>query len=195
MFAKVAVDIALDREFEYRIPEHLLGLIQVGSRVRVPFSRRHLSGTVLDVASAAGYANCKDIVSVIDKGKAPTVDAPLLELSQWMARYYCCPNETVLRTVLPNVVGKAALGWKEKLQVHLTDPQQAKQSLPRLARRAKTQAKVVEWLLAHGSTLMSNLVEQTHTTHSVIRKMETAGLVSIGASVYEREPPGSEQFL
>jgi len=37
--ARVVVDLSLDREFDYLIPEQWHGRVEVGSRVRVPFGR------------------------------------------------------------------------------------------------------------------------------------------------------------
>ena len=194
-FAKVAVDIALDREFDYLVPEELAPSVQVGSRVRVPFGRRHLTGTVLGLSPTASYANCKPIADVVGKGKTPAIDVPLIELAKWMGRYYCCPNEVALKAILPDVVRKAEMSWKEKLHVQLADATKAKQALPLLQHRARSQAKVIEWLLAHGPSLLAKVVEQTHTTHALMRKLETAGLVTIAGQVVERDPFSDEHFL
>ena len=35
-----------------------------------------------------------------------------------MSEYYCCPIETVIRTLLPQVVRKAEVGWKKQFFVH-----------------------------------------------------------------------------
>jgi primosomal protein N' (replication factor Y) len=49
--AKVVVDLALDREFDYRIPAALAGQVRVGSRVRVPLGRRLAQGYVVGLAA------------------------------------------------------------------------------------------------------------------------------------------------
>src|ERR1041385_2434643 len=59
--AKVVVDLALDREFDYRIPAHLATLVHVGSRVVVPFGRRSARGYVVGLADSSTYDKLKDI--------------------------------------------------------------------------------------------------------------------------------------
>ena len=48
--AKVIVDLALDKEFDYLIPEHLADRIKVGTMVSVPFGRSRREGYVLSLA-------------------------------------------------------------------------------------------------------------------------------------------------
>ncbi len=45
--AKVAVDLSLDREFDYLIPDELISTVEIGSRVSVPFGHRPVDGIVL----------------------------------------------------------------------------------------------------------------------------------------------------
>jgi primosomal protein N' (replication factor Y) len=194
-YARVAVDIALDKEFDYLVPDALAANVQVGSRVRVPFARRHLTGTVVALSPTSDYPKCKEVAEVVGKGKQPAMDRPLIELAQWMAGYYCCPRELAFKAVLPDVVRKGDMSWKEKLQVRLTDPPKAKQELPQLQKRAKAQARVVEYLLLHGPVLFAKLVEAAKTTHPIVRKLEEEGIVTIGGQVVERDPFRDEHFL
>ena len=46
MVARVTLEIALRKEFDYRIPSELAGQVEVGSRVKVPFGHRHVLGCV-----------------------------------------------------------------------------------------------------------------------------------------------------
>jgi primosomal protein N' len=46
MVARVTLEIALRREFDYAIPRELAERIEVGTRVRVPFGHREVSGVV-----------------------------------------------------------------------------------------------------------------------------------------------------
>ncbi|HOB32031.1 MAG TPA: hypothetical protein PKH32_04025, partial [Verrucomicrobiota bacterium] len=46
MIARVTLEIALRKEFDYLIPDGLVGQIDVGSRVQVPFGARKVLGCV-----------------------------------------------------------------------------------------------------------------------------------------------------
>ena len=48
--AKVAVDLSLDREFDYLIPDELISAVEIGSRVSVPFGHRQVNGFVVGFA-------------------------------------------------------------------------------------------------------------------------------------------------
>jgi primosomal protein N' (replication factor Y) len=47
VIVRVVVDVALDREFDYLVPESLQADITVGRRVVVPFGRRVIEGYVV----------------------------------------------------------------------------------------------------------------------------------------------------
>jgi len=42
MIARVSLELALRKEFDYSIPPGLAGLVDVGSRVQVPFGARKI---------------------------------------------------------------------------------------------------------------------------------------------------------
>ena len=64
--AKVVVDVALDREFDYFVPEALGGRVRIGSVVGVPFGRRHARGFVTGMAGHSDFPDLKAIASVAD---------------------------------------------------------------------------------------------------------------------------------
>ena len=110
--AKVVVDIALDREFDYRIPERLAGTVHIGSRVAVPFGTRTAQGYVVGLAESSPYPKLKELGDVVSK--RPLLNDKMLELTRWMGRYYCCPVELAVQCALPAVVRKSKISWKER---------------------------------------------------------------------------------
>ena len=65
MIARVSLEIALRREFDYAIPPEFAGKVDVGSRVQVPFGPRKILGVVTAVAEASGQTNLKPILKLI----------------------------------------------------------------------------------------------------------------------------------
>ena len=65
MIARVSLEIALRKEFDYSIPPELEGQVDVGSRVQVPFGARKVLGVVTAAAEESGHANLKPIIKVI----------------------------------------------------------------------------------------------------------------------------------
>ena len=50
-------------------------------------------------------------------GDRPALSEKLVELARWMSAYYCCPIEAVMRSLLPQVIRRAEVGWKKQLFV------------------------------------------------------------------------------
>ena len=111
--AKVRVDLTLDREFDYLVPPQWSGHLQVGSRVRVPFGRRKILGTVVGWAgSGAPREDLKPIAEII--GDRTIFTPELLRVARWMSEYYICPLEQALRCLVPAAVQKAQIKGKRK---------------------------------------------------------------------------------
>src|SRR5437867_13318883 len=104
MIARVTLEIALRKEFDYLIPAELEGRIEVGSRVKVPFGTRQVLGVVTALAEDSPQTNLREIAKII--GTQALVTPKVLSLARWIADYYCCPVEIALKSVLPDAVRK-----------------------------------------------------------------------------------------
>src|SRR5436309_6441716 len=114
-YVRVIVDRAIHRELDYSVPENLAGRVGVGSRVRVPFRDKSALATVVAIPEQSEAKGLRPIESII--GDAPILSEQLLELARWISAYYCCPIETVMRSMLPQVIRRAEVGWKKQLFV------------------------------------------------------------------------------
>jgi len=65
MIARVTLEIALRKEFDYFIPPELAEQVDVGSRVQVPFGSRKVLGCVTGLAEESAHATLKPILKVI----------------------------------------------------------------------------------------------------------------------------------
>ena len=185
--AKVVVDLALDREFDYLIPPHLAGQVHIGSRVAVPFGPTRAQGYVVGLADKSSYAHLKDIGEVV--GKKPLLSDKILELTRWMGRYYCCPVELCVKCALPEVVRKAKISWKERQFARagkISDEQ-----LAALRKRAPRQARALDILLKSDGMFAARLGELAGT----IKVLEKKGFVTVSDKVDERDPFGGDVFL
>src|SRR5881409_1527178 len=114
-YVRVIIDRAIHRELDYAVPDSLTGRIGVGSRVRVPFREKSALATVLATLEQSNAKGIRPIEALV--GEAPVISEKLLELAKWMGGYYCCPLETVMRSLLPQVIRRAEVGWKKQLLV------------------------------------------------------------------------------
>jgi primosomal protein N' (replication factor Y) len=100
-YCDVALPLPLDTVFTYRVNGHEP---VVGGRVLVPFRTERLPGVVValhdrDPSVKSPTVKIKDILQVLDA--APLLDDKLMQLGEWIARYYIAPLGEVLRTMLP----------------------------------------------------------------------------------------------
>ena len=187
MVARVTLEIALRKEFDYLIPPDLDGRVEVGTRVKVPFGRRQVLGCVTGLAEESTHDSLKPILKVI--GTQSLVTPRVLELARWMAEYYCCAPETALKSVLPDAVRKEQEGWRERLFVRLLPVNDGK---PELTRRQEEVFHVIE---EHRSIAMQELLRLTGTTAQTVRRLEDKGLVEVAPQISERDPYANAQII
>ena len=189
--AKIVVDLALDREFDYRIPSQLAGVVQIGSRVAVPFGKRTAQGYVVGLADNSAYPHLKEIAEVI--GKKPLLGDKILELTRWMGKYYCCPVELCVKCALPEVVRKEKISWKERQFVK--PGKISLEDLVRLKKRAPKQARVLEVLQKSEGMFVFKLVRLADTDDATVKRLAEKGYVQLAEQIDDRDPFGGEVFL
>ena len=187
MIARVTLELALRKEFDYLIPPELASQVDVGSRVQVPFGSRNVLGCVTALAEESGYSRLKPILKVI--GAQTLVTPKILALARWIGEYYCCPPELALKSALPEAVRQEQAGWRERLFVRSLAPAGA---LPKLSPR---QQAVWAILQQRPELPLQELLELARTTAGTVRHLEDKGLVSIAARISERDPYAREQIV
>jgi primosomal protein N' (replication factor Y) len=161
MIARVSLEIALRKEFDYTIPLELVGRVDVGSRVQVPFGARKVLGVVTAMAEESAHTKLKPMIKVI--GAQTLVTPKVLKLARWMAGYYCCAPEIALKSVLPEAVRKEDAGWRERLFVRVLP---ASGEFPKLPQR---QQEVWNVIKERRELPLAELLELTETTAATVR--------------------------
>src|ERR1700759_2214059 len=111
-YARVITDDPTDKELDYSIPQSWAGKVHIGSRVKVPLRSREILATVVALVDTPSVPEPKIISGLISE--SPILNKSLLALARWMAEYYCCPVESAIRSLLPEVIRKAKLGFKRE---------------------------------------------------------------------------------
>src|ERR1043165_7153876 len=168
-YVRVIIDRAIHRELDYSVPETLANRVGVGCRVRVPFRDKSALATVVAVPEGTEAKGIRPIEAVI--GEAAALSKQLLELARWMSAYYCCAIETVMRSILPQVIRRAEVGWKKQLFVratHAVSPEE----IEKLRKRAPRQAELLEAVLNLKSPLpAADLLRQTSLDNQTLRAL------------------------
>jgi primosomal protein N' (replication factor Y) (superfamily II helicase) len=116
MIASVIVDVPAkqtDRPFDYRIPEHLEGVITPGMRVIVPFGPRKIQGFVISIQPSSEFEKLRDIIAPMDI--VPVLNEELLQLGDWLSEETLCYRISAYQVMLP-----AALKAKYEKKVRVT---------------------------------------------------------------------------
>jgi len=192
-YVRVIIDRAIQREFDYSVPETLADRIGIGSRVRVPFRDKSALATVLAVLEQSDAKGIRPIEALV--GEAPAISESLLELAKWMGAYYCCPLETVMRSLLPQVIRRAEVGWKKQLVVQPLAKIDI-EKIDNLRKRAPRQAELLE-AIAKLETPMpaAQLLRKTSLDNQTLRALAKRGLIELREEAVERDPHADEQFI
>lgn len=117
LIAKIIVDVKnenVDTAFDYLIPEELLDIVNVGSRVFVEFGLRKVLGYVIQISPEVNYpGKLKPILEVLDFGQNLTIEQ--VKLAEYLQRNSNSFYISCLEVMLPSFL-KAK--YRKTLQVH-----------------------------------------------------------------------------
>lgn len=191
--AKVVVELALDREFDYLIPETLCPHIRLGSRVRVPFGHSMARGYVVGFSEHSVRHDLKTIDSLV--GHKPLLDETMLKLARWMGDYYAATIEQAIRTVLPCAIRRPRARFREQ---SLVTPGQEAQDAPgvcRLRKKSPKQAAVLDLVMTRDLMTVSALARVAGVSTSVVKSLEKKRFVSISRQTSLRDPMAGKIIL
>src|SRR5438270_1399019 len=198
-YVRVVIDRAIQRELDYSVPETLADRIGIGSRVRVPFRDKSALATVLATLEQSDAKGIRPIEALV--GEAPAISESLLELAKWMSAYYCCPLETVIRSLLPQVIRRAEVGWKKRLLVQpLTKIENSEagvaDKIDNLRKRAPRQAELFDAIVRLEKPMpAAELLRKTSFDNQTLRALVKRGLIKLREETVERDPHADEQFV
>ena len=192
-YARVIIDRSIHRELDYFVPETLAEKVAIGSRVRVPFRERSALATVVALLEESDAQGIRPIEALV--GDAPVLSPKLIELGRWMSAYYCCAIETVMRSLLPQVIRRAEVGWKKQLFVSAAK-EIAPEEIEKLRRRAPKQAQLLEAVSKLRQPIAAaELLRQTSLDNQTLRALEKRGFVALREEAVARDPHGDEEFI
>nr|WP_221285246.1 primosomal protein N' [Haloferula luteola] len=183
--ARVLIDGPSELVFDYAIPDGLPVL--AGCRVRVPLRNKTSTGTVLAVTDHApadlGFA-LRPLHSLTDP--EPLLTPKLLELARWIADYYACSIESVVRVLLPEAVRTEENAAKTRKAVVLTQlPDE--ETLDQLAKRAPKQHTILT-LLRHVPEQQMPLTDLGNAAGTSVKALVAKGFVQLIDQQVRRDP-------
>lgn len=185
--AKVLIDGATsDLAFSYLVPEGTA--LRVGQRVRVPLRNRSALGTVTELEQwdpAASSFRLKPILGVVSEDAFLTPG--LMQLAEWISRFYLAPIETVIRSMLP----KPSRGEEEKRRTAkyveaIAKPDEA--VLGSFGPRQARQKEVFQSVAADGPFSLQDMTGEMGVSRSLLKSLEERGLIRVVDRVVSRDP-------
>jgi primosomal protein N' (replication factor Y) len=181
MIAIVIVELALDREFDYTIPDDMP--VEVGMLVEVPFGRQTKRGYVVGLKETSAFGKLKSIGKLVsDKA---LIQPEIMKLARWMADYYITPFEQVIKAVLPSAVRGKDARFKEVYFAVPTPKASDEAALAQLRKRAPKQAAALDVLVASGTLSMAELAKAARTTSAWFLKTKPKELTAEQGSALE----------
>ena len=193
-YADVYVDVSAtrtDQSYQYLIPEELSGMIVPGSRVRVPFGYRSVTGYVIGLSDELQVdpEKLRDIESV--ENEALGSDGQLLSLAAWMHANYGGTMSQALRCVLPSAKKQPP---RLRKIIHLAaDRQVLSDELAVLLKRSRHslgRERLIRELLESPDIPWDEATGRLSVSSAVIRDLEKKGLISIESIRSYRDPLG-----
>lgn len=161
--------------YDYQIPDELADAVKPAMRVVVPLGRgnREMVGYVLSVQIAVLPAkSLKPILRTVDH--EPLCSGTLLQLIQWMSRYYLVHLGQVFEAVIPAGV-RAGAGTRNQTLLkpsELSQDDRAVQSLP-----TKQRQTLQQLILADEPLSIEQLKQLANCSDGVIKKLRETGFI------------------
>lgn len=191
-FVSVIVDISsekLDRVFQYRVPEHLKGELQIGMQVNFPFGmgNRPMKGYVVGFSDETDYPpnKIKELTGIV-KGSVQA-ESQLIALAAWMREVYGSTMNQALKTVLP-VKQKIEQKQNRHLVLLLTEEEGRRLLEEYLKKNYRAKARLLAALLDEKTLPYKKAADVLKISTPLIRKFEEEGILRVESETAYRNP-------
>ena len=170
LYADVIIDIsheAIDRAFQYVIPEKLVSQIRTGCQVNIPFGRGNTmrTGYVIGISDRTEYDRTK--IKTIDSVCTEGIAAPgrLVALAGWIKENYGSTKKTVRSVVVRYVA----------LAVDETDEIEYKY----MKRNARAKLRLLRTLKGENIIPMSKVTGELGVSSATVKAMQEEGVITV----------------
>ena len=169
---------AIDRIFDYIVPDEMLSLIQVGQYIHVPFGRSNRSVVALVVNLSEQSVFGDDLKSIIDiMDPIPVLAPDQVTLLEAVRTRYACTYGDVIRLMVPAYVSDKKNPTRNTAV--LIDEQKAIEVLNEGDLSSLPQIRVLELLLECKRSPVSEIMSALSVSVSPIHSLRDRGLIEI----------------
>ena len=214
MIAEVIIDSRakkLNKKFDYKIPENLADVIDVGSRVLVPFANFKTleQGYVIKIKENTEF-EVKEIAGIDEN-----LSQEKIELARWMARkYFCNVSECIKLMLAPGTRGKdinKRMQDKKVNFVYLSEDEKNKKIIDEKNflssegtnkkesasfdyLRGEKQKKAMEFITKNEGMTIPEIIEFAGVSRETINSLVKKGLLKIEEQKVDRNPLAFKQI-
>lgn len=190
-FADIIIDIsheAIDRTFQYKIPEELRRKIRVGMKVSIPFGRGNTirNGYVVSVSDSPDFDEnkMKEIAEISATGIE--IEGSLIELAAFIKDRYGSTTIQALKTVMP--IKEKVRGLVHREVRLLVTKEEANQYLELYQRKnAKAKIRLLNELIEDRVIPFSLVTEKLNISSSTLHAMQREHVISVEEEGYYRD--------
>ena len=175
MFAEIIFPIRSFRTFTYRIPKQLIYKISTGSSVYAKINNKLASGYVVEISKICAY---KGKINSIDSiQEALLIPLELINLIEWVSKYYLCPMGIIYNSVLPKKI--ISINDTQNLYVKLTKLGYAK-SIFKNKNKLSNKEKFLALLNTKNSEYISitSIAKEITNAYSISLQLENENLIT-----------------
>ena len=190
-YARVIIDIShekVDRPFCYKVPERLMGQVEVGACVEVPFGKGNTlrKGYVMELMEQPDFDPAL-IKEIRDIKTGVQVENKLIKLAHWIREEYGSTMIQALQTVLPV---KQKIKQKETKILRRKCTAKEAENLAEMFenKHQVAKARVLRALAMDEEIPYSLLKEKLHISASTINSLKKAELVEEVSEFFYRNP-------
>ncbi len=188
MIAEIIIDSKakkLNRKFDYEIPKDLEDIVEIGSRVLVPFGNFKTleQGYIIKIKDKTDF-EVKQIA-----GLEETLPAEKIELARWMARRYFCNVSQCVKLML--TPGTRAKNKDDRIQeksmnfVYLNIPYE-KINIQEL--KGEKQKKLIEFIKNNEGLTIPEIESFTEISRSTVNSLVKKDILKIVNKKIDRNP-------
>ncbi len=187
LFASVALNRPVRREFTYGVPTELEARVRPGSRVAVSFGSLRELGVVVSISSKTDVdaSKVRPISRLLDD--EPLVSPELVELARWIGVEYACSWGEALAAILPAAL-KSEGGRKLVTTIRAVDGVGARE-LAEIETEQPKQHRLLRTLLDLGGAIeLRDLCRQLNLSDAPARTLAKRGWVLLERVESARDP-------
>ena len=165
-----------DAQLAYKVPDFLIGRIELGHLVRIPLRNKHELGVVVALESKQSILpnKLRCILEIVQEQPVMTED--LLRLFHWCVQYYAASYESALESIIPSFVRKGSSAKLIKM-IALGDSF-SQTELAKLEKRAPKQWQLLQFMSQQMLPLpKASLLRRLELSPSVCEALVQKGLL------------------